>query len=103
MDTTGQRAPEPLASLPLDEDSGLRLYRALWRCNPPPGGAAYLREWPWVLLGSGCAARTCAALLPAMPAEVRVTAALVATLVDPATYWPDLELVSVTVGGTSNV
>jgi len=91
--------PDLHVTLPLDQDAGLRLYRALWRTDPPPGGAAYLREWPWAVHGSGQAARTCAQLLPTMPPEVRVTGALLATLCAPATYWPDLDLATVTLGG----
>jgi len=90
--------PDPHVTLPLDQDVGLRLHRALWRANPPPGGAVFLREWPWALHGSGLAARTCAQLLPTMPPEVRVTGALLATLCEPSTFWPDLDLVAVGYG-----
>lgn len=56
--------PDLHVTLPLDQDAGLRLYRALWRTDPPPGGAAYLREWPWAVHGSGHVAR---ALLEDLP------------------------------------
>ncbi len=83
----------PAARVTLDRDIGIRLHRALFRSEPAPTAIAYLVEYPHALLGSGTARARCDRLRLYVSPEVLVVGALIATLVDPATYWPDLDLV----------
>jgi hypothetical protein len=82
-------------SLTFDGQTGLRVFRALWRTDPTPETLFYLQEWPHALRGSGTARRRCDAVRDAVSPAGLVVAALLATLIEPATYWPDLDAVAV--------
>ena len=82
-------------SLTFDGQTGLRVFRALWRTDPTPETLFYLQEWPHALRGSGTARRRCDAVRDAVSPAGLVVAALLATLMEPATYWPDLDAVAV--------
>jgi hypothetical protein len=82
-------------SLTFDGQTGLRVFRALWRTDPTPETLFYLQEWPHALRGSGTARRRCDAVRDAVSPAGLVVAALLATLIEPTTYWPDLDTVAV--------
>lgn len=63
--------------------------------DPTPETLFYLQEWPHALRGSGTARRRCDAVRDAVSPAGLVVAALLATLIEPATYWPDLDTVAV--------
>jgi len=84
--------------LTIEQDTGTRLYRALLREEPSRCDAAYLSEWPWAVRGSGTARRRCDALRDHVTPGARVVAALLGTVLDPQTWWPDLDLAQARLG-----
>lgn len=95
----GTVPPHLKVTLLLDQDLPCRVHRALFRSDPPPDTLTYLREWPHALCGSGTARRRCDSVRDSVTPEGLIVAALVASLIEPATYWPDLDLARVTFGG----
>ncbi len=91
----------PPACILLDQDLGTRLYRAVFRTDPPPETAAYLTEWPHAIRGSGTARRRCDHLRDAVTPQGLVVAALIGSMCDPSTYWPDIDLARVRVETTA--
>ena len=82
----------------IDQDTGRRVFRALLREEPSSCDATYLREWPHAVRGSGTARRRCDALRPDVSDGGRLVAAVLGTLLDPLTFWPDMDLATVTLG-----